>query len=260
MKLLSAITIAALAVGSLLVGKANVTSISGEPDNRLVSTTISTNPDFEKAVELIKKYEGLHQPKHYPLVGYGHRVLPGEKFSRSRALSEAEADKLLRKDLLKNCAVFREWGADSLILGVLAYNIGSGNVLKSNVAKLLKAGNRDVYAQYISHARYRGKIHTQIQKRRKEEFEALFIKDTRLIGDNEKEQILEESEQTLAKGVSSKDVFSPLAAFLQHTTEIVENVLSIPEHFYSDVLIPNFSPQGEGYFSKESNKLWMACI
>ena len=34
---------------------------------------------FEKAVTIIKKYETLHQPKHWPLVGYGHKVLPGEK-------------------------------------------------------------------------------------------------------------------------------------------------------------------------------------
>lgn len=71
---------------------------------------------FEQAVEIIKKYEGLHSPKHWPLVGYGHKVLPGEKFSRTRALSQAEAEAILRKDLLKNCAVFREFGADSLLL------------------------------------------------------------------------------------------------------------------------------------------------
>lgn len=133
---------------------------------------------FEQAVEIIKKYETLHQPKHWPLVGYGHKVLPGEKFSRTKALSEKEADALLRKDLLKNCAVFRDYGADSLLLGVLAYNIGSGNVKKSSVLAKLKAGNRDIREAYLAHARYRGKIHSQIQKRRIEEFEALYIPDT----------------------------------------------------------------------------------
>ena len=86
---------------------------------------------FEQAVEIIKKYEGLHSARHWPLVGYGHKVLPGEKFNRNRPLSEVEAEALLRKDLLKNCAVFREFGADSLLLGVLAYNIGSGATLRS---------------------------------------------------------------------------------------------------------------------------------
>lgn len=141
-----------------------------------------TNPeteksDFEKAVEIIKKYEGMHSPKHYPLVGYGHQVLPGEKYSRTKALSEKEADALLRKDLLKNCAVFREYGKDSLLLGVLAYNIGSGNVKRSTVTSKLKAGNRDIRSNYLAHCRYKGKELPQLKRRRTEEFNELFIID-----------------------------------------------------------------------------------
>lgn len=30
---------------------------------------------FELAVACIKKYEGLHGPKHHPYVGYGHKLL-----------------------------------------------------------------------------------------------------------------------------------------------------------------------------------------
>lgn len=133
--------------------------------------------DFERAVEIIKKYEGLHQPRHWPLVGYGHKVLPGEKFSRSKPLSQQQAEELLRKDLLKNCAVFRSFGADSLILGVLAYNIGSGAAMRSSVAKKLKEGDRDIYDNYIAHSKYRGKTLNQLKKRRIEEFESLFIKE-----------------------------------------------------------------------------------
>lgn len=133
---------------------------------------------FETAVEMIKKYETLHQPRHWPLVGYGHMVLPGEKFSRTRAMDEQAAEVLLRKDLLKNCAVFRDWGADSLLLGVLAYNIGSGNVMRSSVSRMLKDGNRDIEEVYVRHCRYRGKPHAGIRRRRIEELEKLFIKDT----------------------------------------------------------------------------------
>ncbi len=133
---------------------------------------------FEQAVEIIKKYEGLHSPKHWPLVGYGHKVLPGEKFNRNRALSQTEAEAILRKDLLKNCAVFREFGADSLLLGVLAYNIGSGATLRSSVVKKLRAGNRDIEANYLAHCRYRGKVHSQIKRRRAEEFASLYVTDT----------------------------------------------------------------------------------
>lgn len=133
-----------------------------------------TDP-FEQAVSIIKKYEGMHHPRHWPLVGYGHKVLPGEKYSRSATLSEKQADALLRKDLLKNCAVFRDFGADSLLLGTLAYNIGSGNVKRSGVTTALRNGNRDIRELYLAHCRYRGKKLNQLQRRRVEEFETLFI-------------------------------------------------------------------------------------
>lgn len=137
--------------------------------------------DFEKAVEIIKKYEGMHQPRHWPLVGYGHLVLPGENFSRSKAMSPEKAEELLRKDLLKNCAVFRSFGADSLLLGVLAYNIGSGAAMRSTVAKKLKNGDRDIYDNYVAHSKYKGKTNSQLKRRRIEEFETLFIKETETI-------------------------------------------------------------------------------
>lgn len=180
MKLISAITVAIMAAGSFLGSKGNFKFADNvsSTEKTEIETIKSEESDFEKAVKIIKKYEGLHQPRHYPLVGYGHLVLPGEKFNRKRAMGEAEAEKLLRKDLLKNCAVFRAWGPDSLILGVLAYNIGSGATLRSSVAKKLKAGNRDIYEIYIAHSRYRGKVHAQIKRRRIEEFETLFIKES----------------------------------------------------------------------------------
>ena len=132
---------------------------------------------FEQAVRIIKKYETLHSARHWPLIGYGHKVMPGEKYSRGKALSEKEADALLRKDLLKNCALFREYGKDSLLLGVLAYNIGPGAASKSSVAKKLKSGNRDIRESYLSHCRYRGKVLSGLKRRRVEEFEALFEHD-----------------------------------------------------------------------------------
>lgn len=131
-KLIFSACLCAGAVAGLLKAYADAV-LSGEPSSK-----------FETAVEIIKKYETLHQPRHWPFVGYGHRVLPGEKFPRNRALDEATADKILRKDLLKNCAVFRNYGADSLLLGVLAYNIGMGAVSRSSLTKRLAAGDRDI--------------------------------------------------------------------------------------------------------------------
>lgn len=131
---------------------------------------------YERAVEIIKKYETLHQPRHWPLVGYGHKVLPGEKYSRKKALTEKEADALLRKDLSKLCAYFRSYGQDSLLLATLAYNIGPGAVSRSSIIRKLKCGDRNIRDIYISHCRYRGKVHAKIRQRRIEEFEALYIK------------------------------------------------------------------------------------
>lgn len=173
MKLISAISLALLAISTFPL--LNVSLSLAQREDSMALDAVEEISDFEKAVEIIKKYEGLHQPKHWPLVGYGHKVLPGEKFSRTKALAEKEADALLRKDLLKNCAVFRSFGADSLLLGVLAYNIGSGATLRSSVAKKLQSGDRDIRESYIAHCRFRGKVHSQIKSRRIEEFETLFI-------------------------------------------------------------------------------------
>ncbi len=140
------------------------------------TTSEVRQPDlFEKAVAIIKKYETLHKPKHWPLVGYGHKVLPGEKFSRTKALSEKEADALLRKDLKKLCAIYRSYGQDSILLATLAYNLGHGAVNRSSVVSKLKAGDRNIEKSYISYCRYRGKEHAQIKRRRIEEFETLFV-------------------------------------------------------------------------------------
>lgn len=129
---------------------------------------------FDKAIEVIKKYEGLHKASHWPLVGYGHKVLPTDKFTRGKALTEAQADKLLREDLRKLCERYASFGKDSLLLAALAYNIGTGAVAKSTVYKKLQQGDRDIKESYLSHCRYKGKVLSQLQRRRKEEFEVLF--------------------------------------------------------------------------------------
>lgn len=132
---------------------------------------------FETAINIIKKYESLHSLRHWPLVGYGHKVLSGEKMPRNRALTEAEADRLLREDMRKYCKLFRSYGKDSLLLATLAYNIGNGAVSRSTVARKLQQGDRDIRENYVAHCRYKGKVHSQIRKRRIEEFDKLFVAD-----------------------------------------------------------------------------------
>ena len=117
----------------------------------------------------------LHQLKHRPYYGYGHRILPGEHFPQHRPLSESEADALLRKDLKKFCAMYSEYGKDSVLLGALAYNIGPGAVNKSSVIKKLKSGDRNIFKAYTSHCHYKGKRHRGLYNRRLTKLVALFV-------------------------------------------------------------------------------------
>ena len=134
---------------------------------------------FESAVACIKRYESMHDNRHLPYVGYGHLLLPGESFP---VMTERIADSLLRADLRKKCAVFRRFGADSLLLGVLAYNVGEYRLLgygdrpKSRLIRKLEAVDRDIHAEYAAYCHYKGKVIPSIRKRREEEFKILFIK------------------------------------------------------------------------------------
>ncbi|MBD5370289.1 MAG: lysozyme [Bacteroides sp.] len=152
-----------------LVGMIGTTSFAATTHTQSYS-----EHDFEQAVQLIKKYETLHTPTNWPLIGYGHKVMPGEKYARGQKLTESQADALLRKDLKKFVDLYKNYGKDSLLLGVLAYNVGPGRVNKSNVVRLLKNGNRNIREAFEAMCRYKGKVHKQIRARRIEEFQTLF--------------------------------------------------------------------------------------
>ena len=129
---------------------------------------------YETAISLIKKYETLHKAKDWPYIGYGHRVWAGEPYKRGVRLTEEQADKLLRKDFDKLCAMYRKFGADSILLATMAYNLGHGAVNRSAVVKKLQNGDRDIRAAYLSYSKYRGKTHAGLKRRRTEEFDSLF--------------------------------------------------------------------------------------
>ena len=157
----------------MLMFLALLTVMVGNATGRRIN--IMNLPPFERAVIIIKKFETLHKPKHWPYVGYGHQVQPGEPYRRGVQLTEKQADALLRKDLRKFVSLYKAYGKDALLLGVLAYNCGPGVVNKSTVLKKLKAGNRDIFKSYTAHCRYKGKFHAQLHKRRLTEFAALYI-------------------------------------------------------------------------------------
>ncbi len=158
----------------LLMFLALLTVMVGNAAGRKIN--IMDLPPFERAVIIIKKFETLHKPKHWPYIGYGHQVQPGEPYRRGAQLTEKQADALLRKDLRKFVSLYEEYGKDALLLGVLAYNCGPGTVNKSTVLKKLKSGNRDIFKSYIAHCRYKGKFHAQLHQRRLTEFAALFVR------------------------------------------------------------------------------------
>lgn len=135
-------------------------------------------PKFDRAIAIIKRFEGWHGSKSAPYIGYGHRILQGEKLSYE--MTESEADSLLRADLHARCAIFRTFKQDSLLLATLAYQVGHSRLLgygkyqKSRLIQKLEQGNRDIYHEYISFRCWKGKVIPSIELRRKIEFEMLF--------------------------------------------------------------------------------------
>lgn len=147
--------------------------------SRLAAQTPDDKKLFERAVACIKYFEGWHTTRNHPYIGYGHKLLPGEKLTSN--LSRAQADSLLRADLRKRYVTFRRFGKDALLLTVLSYNvgeyclIGSGKIPKSNLIKKLEKGDRDIYKEYIYYRKYKGKVVPSIERRRKCEYVLLYI-------------------------------------------------------------------------------------
>ena len=137
-------------------------------------------PPFERAVAVVKYFEGLHGWKHYPYVGYGHQLQPGERFTAN--MTERQAESLLRADLWKCFEHFKGYGKDALLLTLLAYNVGVGRLLgygkhtKSRLLRKIEAGDRNIYREYVSFCRYKGKVLRGLVKRRQVEYSLFFIK------------------------------------------------------------------------------------
>ena len=77
-------------------------------------------PPFERAVAVVKYFEGLHRESCYPYVGYGHQLQPGERFTAD--MTERQADSLLRADLWKCFEHFKGYGKDALLLSEISDN------------------------------------------------------------------------------------------------------------------------------------------
>ena len=137
-------------------------------------------PLFERAVRCIKFYEGWHDIKrNYPYIGWGHCVQPHENFKKNLTLEQA--DSLLRSDLRTFCGMFRKYGKDSLLLAVLAYNVGPYKVLgdrrkfrKSRLLQKIERGERDIEREYLDFCRWKGKVIASRRRRRNTELRLLY--------------------------------------------------------------------------------------
>lgn len=96
-------------------------------------------------------------------------------------MTEAQADSLLRADLMKLCRMCSRFGKDALLVATLSYNVGYyrlvgyGKIPKSRLVQKLEAGDRDIYYEYISFRCYKGKVVPSIERRRKKEFQLLYM-------------------------------------------------------------------------------------
>lgn len=78
-------------------------------------------PPIERAIRCTKFYEGWHgEKKHWPYVGWGHKVLPGERFTND--ITKAQGDSILRADMMKLCRLFSRYGRDSILLSEISDN------------------------------------------------------------------------------------------------------------------------------------------
>ena len=136
-------------------------------------------PPFERAVVVVKYFEGIHDRKNYPYVGYGHQLQRGERFTAD--MTERQVDSLLRADLLSRYALFRRFGKDVLLLTVLSYNVGTGTLLgcrnrpKSRLIRKLEQGDRNILPEYLSFCCYKGRVLPGLLKRRRVEFALFYI-------------------------------------------------------------------------------------
>ena len=119
-----------------------------------------TTPTIEQAVSFLALAEGWHDPQKTGCTGWGHRVDIGE---RIYVTTPAEADSLAAVDLKALCARFQNFRGDSLLLALLAYNVGVKAVKTSSLVDTL------TFDTYTSFCYIRGRrSERQYQRRRAE--------------------------------------------------------------------------------------------
>jgi len=116
-------------------------------------------PTLEQAISFLALAESWHDPAKTGCTGWGHRIC----YDNARAATPAEADSLAADDLRALCARFRHFQGDSLLLALLAYNVGVKAVKTSSLVDSLS------FEAYTSFCYIQGKrSERQYQRRRAE--------------------------------------------------------------------------------------------
>lgn len=98
-------------------------------------------PTLEQAISFLALAEGWHDPAKTGCTGWGHRIC----YDNARAATPAEADSLAADDLRAFCSRFRHFQGDSLLLALLAYNVGVKAVKTSS---LMDSLSFDAYTSF----------------------------------------------------------------------------------------------------------------
>lgn len=141
----------------------------------------------EKALDLIKKYEGF-SPLEYicaagrRTIGYGHCLEAGEEYPAG--ISEKFAEELLAKDL-KSAEKAVDYAVKVPLSAVqrealvsFAFNVGAGNFKRSLLLRLLNEGGYDEVPDQLMRWIYaNGSICAGLMRRRKAEAELFASED-----------------------------------------------------------------------------------
>jgi lysozyme len=139
----------------------------------------------KNGIELIKKYEGFSNIKYkcsagYPTIGFGHKLLPGEKFDAPITVKQGEA--ILKVDLIKaercvnenvHCDLTQN-EFDALVS--LVFNIGCGAFRGSTLLLQLNkfVAHDKVALQFLRWNKIGTKVSAGLTNRRQAEME-LFL-------------------------------------------------------------------------------------
>lgn len=118
-------------------------------------------------VTLVKEFESFEAeaytcPAGKLTIGYGHVILPDEGHLKSKKLSEAEADELLKLDLSIAEAAVEKYitvpltGNQFAALSSFTFNLGTGNLRNSTLRRKLNEGDYNSVARQLDRWVYAG--------------------------------------------------------------------------------------------------------